>query len=189
MAPANNSLKPSSSGNAALHLSFVKMREDISEKAGIHSETVEVLEVNKTDFFREALCELSAFQARGPGVMSWDTVFVCFSNSAPWRIKAWQRIRVSSRFAGVGEVVAELMLAFVDFEDRPIDFNNFVAIHVFDLRHFPTHGELSYSGPIFLNSENVIDSPYSQIYRSTVELQSLRALSRTARLSGDSTKD
>jgi hypothetical protein len=59
--------------------------------------------------------------------------------SAPWGITPWQRIRVSSRFAGVGEIIAQLKVALVDFEARPIDFNNLVTVHVFDLRRFPTH--------------------------------------------------
>jgi hypothetical protein len=46
---------------------------------------------------------------------------------------------VSSRFAGVGEIIAQLKVALVDFEARPIDFNNLVTVHVFDLRRFPTH--------------------------------------------------
>jgi hypothetical protein len=75
---------------------------------------------------------------------------------------------VSSRFAGVGEIIAQLKVALVDFEARPIDFNNLVTVHVFDLRRFPTHYEPSNSrSDISLLGKMITDSPYSPIYRST----------------------
>jgi hypothetical protein len=49
---------------------------------------------------------------------------------------------VGSSFAGVGEIIPELTVALVDFEDRPIDFNDFVTVHIFYLRRFPTQNEL-----------------------------------------------
>jgi hypothetical protein len=41
---------------------------------------------------------------------------------------------VSSRFAGVGEIIADLMIALVDFEGRPIDFNNLVSVQALIVR-------------------------------------------------------
>jgi hypothetical protein len=100
--------------------------------------------------------------------MFWNRMIFRFSCSAPWGIPPWQRLRVSSRFAGVGEIIPELTVALVDFEARPIDFNNLVTVHVFDLRRFPTHDELSYSrSGISLLGKMMTDSPYSPIYWST----------------------
>jgi hypothetical protein len=58
-------------------------------------------------------------------------------------IPFWQRGCVSSSFAGVGEIVPELTVAIVDFEGRPLNFNNLIAVHVFELRCFPAHQKLS----------------------------------------------
>jgi hypothetical protein len=51
---------------------------------------------------------------------------------------------VSFRLTGIGKVFPELTVALVDFEDGAIDFNNLITVHVFDLRCFPTHYELSF---------------------------------------------
>jgi hypothetical protein len=46
---------------------------------------------------------------------------------------------VSCRFAGVGEIITDLPIAIEDFERGSIDFNNLVAVHVFDIPCFPSH--------------------------------------------------
>jgi|UPI0007837988 hypothetical protein len=59
-------------------------------------------------------------------------------------IQLWQRIRESRSLAGIREVIAQLAIAFVHLEGWPIDLDDLVTVHVFDLWRFPTHIDLSF---------------------------------------------
>jgi hypothetical protein len=69
---------------------------------------------------------------------------------------------VSSRFIGVREIFPKLTAALVDFEGESLDFNNLVAVHVFDLWRFPTNDASSYSRLVFLDPETLLPTAHTR---------------------------
>src|SRR5690349_6592460 len=81
----------------------------------------------------------------------WDTIrspkrkcpkTVRKSYLSPRRIQRWKRLRMSGRFAGVGEILTELAVAVINFEGRSLELNNSITVDVLDIWRFPSHYQL-----------------------------------------------